>query len=849
MPLSLSEFISRIETVTGKNAERHGSYYKCRCPGHDDDKASLTVKLGDKGGILIKCFAGSGCEKDHILKSMGLTWKDIMPPDIGQFESEDITIEGITFPATNRKRKVIDAYIYRSVQGEPLYAVLREDPKGDFPQGRIVDGAFVWGLGDVKRTIYNLPAVVKAAQNGELIYIVEGEKDCKAIAKLGGVATCNSGGAGKWLDEFTHFLKGAKVVIVRDKDGAGRDHAKMVAASCRKHNVPCSIVESAEGKDAFDHIKAGYNLDEFIEAEDEPYVFMGGKAFLKIKNKDGGYEFRQLANFEARVIRENYVYTGIKNETIFTIQGAIQGCEPKEFEVRSLDFSGLSWVIPSLGAKAIISPGQNIRDQLRVAIQTLSDPTQHTIYAQAGWHLIDKEWTYITAAGGLTKHGINNKLEVDMGRVGLNLLSVEPHPDPYPAIEALRQVLSPEIWTPLIGTVFLAPLRPFVDPDYALFICGESGKFKSEIAAIGQSFYGKFKRATLPGNFESTANYVELVLHAGKDCAIVIDDYYPANDRVKAAQLASTLDRLLRGVGNSSSRGRLNADSQARAGYAPKSMPIITAEKLPIGQSNSARAYIVELTGAIIAPTNLTVLQRFAREGAFAGAMYDYVSWIAANWDRLEAEVPEKFEVIRDGISEGGHRRASSNSAWVLLGVWAYTQWLRETGKLQNEFTVAQITEAATLATKTVIRDSAVRNEGSSYPEIFISALQEGFIQGKVHLCSRSGRSPENAEHFGWAFERGELAPQGDMIGYLVDRQIWLLPSAAYGYCCDWARRRDQVFGIDKMTLFKRMADREWLIPHADKLIAPVNANGGTVRVVRIPRDLVEGEPDQGDLL
>jgi len=836
MSLSVSEFVSLVEQKTGKKASKSGQKYKCCCPAHPDDKASLSVSAANNGGILFKCFAGSGCEKTAILAALNLKWSDVLPPKFEGGASEWQTIDGIEFPSQHDGKRIVAAYIYADAFDKPKYAVLRTMPKGDFPQGRIVDNKFEYGLQGQARLLFHLSKVIAAANHGQVVHIVEGEKDVLAIESLNGVATCNSGGAGRWDKLFSNWLKGARVVIVRDKDGAGKDHAKVVAASLREHNIPYSIVESAAGKDAADHIAAGFTLDEFIMAEDEPYLVMGGKLFHKVKNKEV-FEFRQLANFDAKIVRENFIFNGHRNETWFDVEGTIQGMEKQEFEVRAAEFSGLNWVIEKLGSKAIISPGAAVRDQLRTAIQTLSDPKLHMIYAQSGWQeMPDGKKAFVTGSGAITEHGINDKVEVDMARVNLAALDIRPTENPYPALLALSRSLSSDVWVPLVGTAFLAPLRPFVDPDYALFICGESGKFKSEVAAIGQAFFGKFKRSTLPANFESTANYVEAVLHAGKDCIIVVDDYYPSNDRVKGAQLATTLDRILRGVGNSSSRGRLNADSMAKAGYTPQAIPVITAEKLPVGQSNSARAYIVELQGAIIEPADLTQLQHFARKGEFAGAMYEYIRWIARNWDRLAEEVPTKFEHIRNTLSNTGHRRTSSNSAWVLLGTWAYTQWLTETGKAA-ECGAGDAMERAVTAADIVAAESGERINANSYPEMFRSAVQEGLVGRKIHLRSRSGGKPmEGADKYGWD---EQSVPGGDMVGYIHEGQVWLMPDAIYAYVYQAVSKSGLLFGIDKTTLFKRLDDRGWLAPGERVTMATIN--GQRLPVVRVARHIVDG--------
>ena len=98
----------------------------------------------------------------------------------------------------------------------------------------------------------------------ETIWIVEGEKDAEALERLGLAATCNAGGAGKWRQEHTECLAGAKgVVILADKDEPGRKHAVAVGKSLRNAGIAGSVVEVPRGKDAADWIGAGATRDDF----------------------------------------------------------------------------------------------------------------------------------------------------------------------------------------------------------------------------------------------------------------------------------------------------------------------------------------------------------------------------------------------------------------------------------------------------------------------------------------------------------------------------------------------------------------------------------------------------------
>lgn len=238
----LDELLSRLDGV--KRSGEAG--FVARCPAHEDHKQSLSVGSGDDERLLVTCFAG--CDTESICESLGITLGDLFQPKSGG----------------NGSRKIAATYDYTDELGELLFQVVRFEPK-DFRQRRPNGGGgWEWKLGNTRRVLYRLPAVLAAVQADKPVYVVEGEKDADALAELGLAATCNPAGAGKWRDEYTTALTGAKVIIVADKDEPGRKHAFAVAASLAGRAADISIVEAAEGKDASDHLDAGYTPSEFV---------------------------------------------------------------------------------------------------------------------------------------------------------------------------------------------------------------------------------------------------------------------------------------------------------------------------------------------------------------------------------------------------------------------------------------------------------------------------------------------------------------------------------------------------------------------------------------------------------
>lgn len=151
---------------------------------------------------------------------------------------------------------------YTDEAGKPLFTVHRGANK-TFKQ-QAADGS--WSMKGVRLVLLGLPAVRKAAEAGGVIHVTEGEKDAHALRLEGHVATTAPGGAkAAWLDSYSKSLEGAEVRVWQDKDDPGREHAAAVVKSLVAHGVRCQLVEARTGKDAWDHLAAGWSASQALE--------------------------------------------------------------------------------------------------------------------------------------------------------------------------------------------------------------------------------------------------------------------------------------------------------------------------------------------------------------------------------------------------------------------------------------------------------------------------------------------------------------------------------------------------------------------------------------------------------
>jgi hypothetical protein len=102
---------------------------------------------------------------------------------------------------------------------------------------------------------------------------------------------------------------------------------------------------------------------------------------------------------------------------------------------------------------------------------------------------------------------------------------------------------SPSIGFPLLAATYRAV---FGDADFALHLAGETGAFKSELAALFQRHFGsEMNRLHLPASWSSTPNSLEMLAFDAKDVLLVIDDFAPHGNAIR-----HLLDTILRRIGS-----------------------------------------------------------------------------------------------------------------------------------------------------------------------------------------------------------------------------------------------------------------------------------------------------------
>ena len=262
-----ASFLERLDGVTTSS-----NGWEARCPcRQDDNNPSLSIHEKDDGQILVHCHRSAGaCGAAEIVASIGLTLADLRPDS--KNSSTDFDPPKYE-KSTPKKLTFVSKYEYKDADNVLLFEKVRfvePDGKKTFRQRR-PDGSGGWTykLGSTPKVLYNLPKVLRQKENGESIFVVEGEKDCDTLTELGACATTMPGGAGKWLEIHTEALAGATVDIIADNDEIGRKHALHVYGELKKAGCDVEIFKCPEAKDITDHIEAGGSTTELIKVESD----------------------------------------------------------------------------------------------------------------------------------------------------------------------------------------------------------------------------------------------------------------------------------------------------------------------------------------------------------------------------------------------------------------------------------------------------------------------------------------------------------------------------------------------------------------------------------------------------
>ena len=179
------------------SVKKSGKGYSAKCPGHDDQNASLSISTGEDGCVLLKCHAG--CEAKQIVSAVGLSLADLFPKSskkkggggnkASRKPFEHSNSSGLTLAEYSLSKRISVDFLRSIVASDVKYlgsnAVRFEykDAKGDLLAVRFRLGMtgdrFRWRRSD-KVQPYGLWLLERAKAKG-FITLCEGDSDTQTL--------------------------------------------------------------------------------------------------------------------------------------------------------------------------------------------------------------------------------------------------------------------------------------------------------------------------------------------------------------------------------------------------------------------------------------------------------------------------------------------------------------------------------------------------------------------------------------------------------------------------------------------------------------------------------------------
>lgn len=814
--------------------EQIRTYYRSRVPGFDkgkvhgnasDNSSEVRVPCPIHGGGSRNSLAinlDTGIWKCHQCQRGGSPADFEMALGSVDFKEAVNTVEeavGMEAPASTGAH-----YDYVDEQGRAIIRVHRtmRDGKKSFWQESCQDGAWVKGTKGVPRFPYRLDEVAFADD----VIIVEGEKCVEALRALGYVATTALGGADGWKPRFgygAHFT-GKRVVIMPDNDAPGEKYGKAaaddirhVAASLRVARVPAVYGDIADWiadgatREQIDELLAGAAAPTMATEDTAAAISRGAVTeviageysidksgtFYKEKEQDV-----PLANFSVKIVAEITEDDGLTRQKTFEMEANIDG-RAQRFTVPAPDLDSMRWVAKELGCDAIVRPCKFRYERMTAAIKSHSrDVEYRTRFLHTGWRLEPEGWCYLHGDGAISGDGLRTDVDVSLPpKLKYYTLPQPPNGNNLrAAVEASIGMLSAAdlgVSAPIFAAIWRAVLGPV---DVSLFVHGQSGVGKTEVAALAQQHFGKeMTPRNIPEGWDSTANSAVVVAFHAKDAILVVDDYMPKKGAANEA------DRLLRAQGNAAGRGRLKRDGSLSSDRWPRGLIISTGEDLPPGQSLLARLVSVEVKrGHVKFGAGLDKCQRDAREGLYAQAMSGFLRWLAPQYATVAAGLQAEIEKVRKGFS-GAHARSPTNAANLVLGLRYFARFAVSVGV---DLDVAPLEEVI----KSISASQAESQKDSDPVETFIDILASALHSGRVHLSDANGKMPDNhgdPTSYGWSLADGNKSsrPNGNRIGWITETGIHLDPRPAFAAVRKLSEEAGSGLWLGQATLWRRLED------------------------------------------
>lgn len=623
-----------------------------------------------------------------------------------------------------------------------------------------------------------------------------------------------------------HWTELSKALAERDR--SERDAAKRAArrelpdAAAREQAAALAAAAIARARaEVPDELAAHYAAHEAADDTGARSVMEPGRVAVERPGRGGRVEVKLLAAFSAVIRREvhDVDLPGAEPRRTFVLGAVFPGERFERLgEVRADEFSAMRWPEVVFGARAVVHDSGR-RDDLRIAIQSMSAPVEVRRYRFTGWHEVDGRMVYLHRSGAVGEDGPVEGFAVDPAgaarRFDFGDLSI----DPARGVAAVLELLSVEPATVAV-TLAAASFRAAMGPSrLSVHVWGPTATGKSCVVGLAQAMFGASMHGdAMPASWadKSTENGIAALFARVGDAIVGTDDMVFRGSERDDVEKAKRVDGVIRAHYNRAAPIKLNRDGSQRPERPSRCVPVSTGEAKPRGHSTVNRMVCVEMPQR--SPTDLARLKQLAADGVLARGMAAFAQWYAprvkGNLPRLDAL--ERAAALRWGL--GGSDRAGALFGALALGFELMLAWLGEAGV--DGALLHQHEQRARAALAEVAHEHGEDVEDANPARRFVPLLLEAIRAGDAHIkvAARGGRGvpPPSPESWGWRTD-GHDGPKhlGKCVAWVKDNEVLVDRGVALGVVRERAQRAGDPFPLDAKALARDL-DAAGLLARTD---------------------------------
>jgi len=218
-------------------------------------------------------------------------------------------------------------------------------------------------------------------------------------------------------------------------------------------------------------------------------------------------------------------------------------------------------------------------------------------------------------------------------------------------------------------------------PCAVLQVVGKSGMFKTTYTSFLTQLYNRDIDIKPVARLDASPSFIESQLHESVDCTEVLDDAHPADAKSIVKENETTLEKIIRRVGDNTGRGHMKGNKKVEK--TPNCSIVTTGEYIYGKGSTAARMLTIDFIDTI----DSVKLQECQNKPLLVSTFYYYfIKWYVSNYHGIKELLERLLEDFRSRASlVGVHQRLNESYFCLNTGFTLFLQYCEDKGFMSDE--------------------------------------------------------------------------------------------------------------------------------------------------------------------